>query len=110
MKISLLNSKGKASSVRISTDSYESIRDFILLLLQQHQEVTFNLLLDEASRNNTLKYEGDLSWCLILVKRDLEARGVIEIKFDIASSRVQIVKLVKRKRTSMAKSKLKAIL
>jgi len=109
MKTSLLNSKGKPSSVKISTASYESMREFILSLLQEQQEVTFNTLLDAAFQDKTLKYEGDLSWCLIQVKRDLEVRGIIEINFDATSSRVQTVKLVKRKRKYMAEPKSRIV-
>ncbi|MEO7990683.1 MAG: hypothetical protein ABI663_14140 [Chryseolinea sp.] len=88
------------TETHLPEDVYVSISDFIISKLVENEEISFHTLLDEALQSKSLKFEGNLGWCLLRVKHDLEARGVIQIKMKAGTERSQIIKL-KRKRRSI---------
>jgi len=99
MRTILLKSEdARKSRIDMLTAVYESISNFIVSSLHEKGQITFYDLLDEALRDKTLKFEGDLSWCLLHVKRDLEAKEIIKVTLGVGPSRTQTIKLVKKKR------------
>ncbi|WP_152286168.1 DUF6958 family protein [Flavicella marina] len=76
-KITTLHPKNK-NGVRISKLKYEVIKEFILTTLQQQDEIQYkdlNTLANESLKNS---FDGSISWYIVTVKLDLEARNIIE--------------------------------
>ena len=96
MKTALLDDVGRKKSVFLSAAVYDSIKDFIMSLLAEKGEVTFTDLLSAAAKHGSLHYEGDRNWCFLLVKRDLEARGIIDVAISRGRNRVQIIRPSKK--------------
>jgi hypothetical protein len=88
-------------TLSLSTPVYESIKEFILTVLLERGEVTFIELLSAATQNGSLRYEGDMNWCFLVVKRDLEARGIVKVTM-LGRSRVQVLSLTRKKRSALA--------
>ncbi|WP_276371238.1 hypothetical protein [Chryseolinea sp. H1M3-3] len=101
--ILLVDALGKRT-LSLSTPVYESIKEFILNVVKEKGEILFTELLDLAEQNKTLLYEGDMSWCFLVVKRDLEARGIIKVKVGLGPHREQLLSLNKKKRTAARSS------
>jgi hypothetical protein len=99
MKTTLLERADGKKTLSISTDVYDSIKDFILTVLAEKGEIPFIDLLAIASQNGSLRYEGNLNWCFLVVKRDLEARGIIYVTISGGRNRVQIISRSKKKRS-----------
>ncbi len=95
------------NKIDISVDVYNSIQKFIVSTLTKKGQISFNELLDSAIRSRRLKYEGDLFWCLMQVKRDLVNRGIIEVEVGLGRNRTQMIRLLETKPTSMKLSKQK---
>lgn len=85
----------------LPVDVYESIRDFIISKLKTNEEISFSDLLDEALQNKSIRFEQNLGWCLLQVKHDLEARGVIRIKMKRGYTNTQSIKLKRKGRPVM---------
>jgi DNA-binding Lrp family transcriptional regulator len=64
--------------VRISKAKYDLIRRMILDLLRANGEITFTQLANAVNERLAGKFDGSISWYVITVKLDLEARNVIE--------------------------------
>lgn len=92
-----LTTRSGRRMVSLRASVYQSIFDFIASTLTEHGEIDFHKLLDLAMQCKTLKFEGDKYWCLLQVKQDMEARGIISVKLGIGSRRVQKIKLLKKK-------------
>src|SRR5688500_2000213 len=88
-------------TLSLSTPVYESIKEVILTVLMERGEVTFIELLSAATQNDSLRYEGDMNWCFLVVKRDLEARGIVKVTM-LGRSRVQVISLSRKKRSALA--------
>ncbi len=97
--ILLVDALGKRT-LSLSTPVYESIKEFILSIVKEKGEILFTELLDLAEQNKTLLYEGDMSWCFLVVKRDLEARGIIRVKVGLGPRRAQLLSLNRKKRSA----------
>ncbi|MCB9244953.1 MAG: hypothetical protein H6606_00860 [Flavobacteriales bacterium] len=75
--------------VRISAEKYHSIRDYIFNCLLEQPGLSYKEL--DARANQELKdFEGSVSWYVVTVKLDMEARGEIE---RIPGSRPQRIRL-----------------
>jgi hypothetical protein len=96
MKTILFTNKSRRRTLTISTVVYDSMRDFILETVAENDGVTFTSLLDKATSRKDLLFEGNLSWTLLSVKRDLEVRGVINVKIGFGHERAQIITLKKQ--------------
>jgi hypothetical protein len=94
----LVDALGKRT-LSLSTPVYESIKQFILSVVKEKSEVLFTELLDQAERDKTILFEGDMGWCFMVVKRDLEARGIIKVKVGLGPRRAQVLSLNKSRRT-----------
>jgi len=76
-KILTLHPQGK-KGVNISLAKYEQIKEFILNTIRTKKEITFKDLTDLAVSELTDKFDGKVSWYVVSVKLDLEARKLIE--------------------------------
>ena len=99
MKTTLLADANGKKLNYISSSVYVSIKDFILTVLAEKGEVNFIDLLAAAAQNGSLCYEGELNWCFLVVKRDLQARGLIDVAISRGRNRVQIIRPSKKNRT-----------
>jgi hypothetical protein len=61
----------------VDRDSYDLFRDAILSALQT-RELTHMELVDEVTRSVSEKFSRNISWHVMTVKLDLEARKIIE--------------------------------
>ncbi len=75
-KILTLHPDGK-QGVNISKEKYETIRQAILSILGEQGETFFKDLPAAAERKLDRAFDGSISWYVITVKLDLEARGLI---------------------------------
>jgi hypothetical protein len=97
-KMELVNTYSRSVS-RLPADVYASITNFIVSKLRDCDEVFFRDLLDEALESKSIKFNGEPGWCLIQVKRDLEARGMIIVNVGKDNTLSQTIKLNRKKRS-----------
>ncbi len=74
---------------------YEVIRDFIFAILED-REITLNDLIEQADQQLLGKIEKDISWNVLVVKLDLEARGLITFIVRPVPQKLQVLKLKSR--------------
>lgn len=72
-----LHPQGKAG-VNILLRRYEQIKEFILGTLEQNGAITYSSLDEMAVEQLKDHFDGKVSWYVVTVKLDLEARGIIE--------------------------------
>jgi hypothetical protein len=71
---------------------YEKIKSYILTSLQSEKEITFYDLLASAENETHLIALGrNLSWYLLKVKQDLEAKRIIRMKKSMTSNKVKVI-------------------
>jgi hypothetical protein len=102
MKRILFEDKVGNRTISLSTPVYEAVREFIMRVLMEKGEITFIELLNLAEQDSSLRLEGDVSWCFLVVKRDLAARGIIHVTIGLGRSRVQLISLSRKKRSTLA--------
>lgn len=78
-RILTLHPDGK-EGVNISSQKYEMIRDAILSSLADHEQLTFQKLIDSVREKVEKTFEGSIPWYVTTIKLDLEARGMILCK------------------------------
>lgn len=76
-KIHTLHPEGK-NGVHISLAKYEQIREFVLMTIAEHGEITFSELTKRAKEALSEQFDGSIPWYVVSVKLDLEARNIIE--------------------------------
>ena len=76
-KILTLHPQGK-QGVNILRRRYKVIKGFILQTIEEHQPIAFEDLIDKAHDALKDTFDGKITWYMVLVKLDLEARGMIE--------------------------------
>ncbi len=76
-KILTLHPQGK-TGVNILKRRYDVIRNFIVETLIEHTEISFKALTELAGARLSDHFDGSVSWYIVTVKLDLEARGIIE--------------------------------
>lgn len=76
----------------MSVTQYTAICDFILRVLKEG-EVTTNDLMERANAALVHVVHNDLAWHVLVVKLDLEARGIISPITRPVPYRVQVLRL-----------------
>ena len=76
-KILTLHPSGK-QGVNILLRRYEVIKEFILSMLKEHSEISFDELTYLAVKELSESFDGKVVWYMVTVKLDLEARKLIE--------------------------------
>lgn len=87
----------RRKGVMINRIQYEAMRDFIISVMEKENEILFNKLLEKAHQNFQTDFRGNVAWCLLTVKLDLEARGIITNTFNFRQKRLQLLKFKKNK-------------
>lgn len=87
----------RRNGVVINRIQYETMRDFVISVMEKEKEILFNKLLEKANQNFTTEFNGNVAWCLLTVKLDLEARGIITNTFNLKQKRLQLLKFKKSK-------------
>ncbi|MEL7002252.1 MAG: hypothetical protein AAFN93_05895 [Bacteroidota bacterium] len=90
-KILTLHPQGKRG-VNIKKEKYDQIREYILSVLNERKDITFNLLSDKAVEELSDTFDGKVLWYLVTVKLDLEARGEIERITEVGGHKLRIKK------------------
>ena len=80
----------------IPRETYDVYKKFIIDALEKSGGLTLIELIDQAKSCSVLKSNRDLTWTLLQVKMDLQARDRIRIK--ILPSRKQVIYLRKTQR------------
>jgi hypothetical protein len=89
-------SKNGRNGSRIPVSQYQKISHFILDHLKVTSPISINELLDEAFREFSHEDRNAFACTLLLVKGDLEARGLIKVTFNVGRS--QYIQLKKRRK------------
>lgn len=76
-KIMTLHPKGKKGT-NILRRRYDVIKKYILDTIQEEVEITYESLSDRAEKDLSATFDGKVVWYIVVVKLDLEARGIIE--------------------------------
>jgi hypothetical protein len=90
-KIMTLHPGGK-KGVNISQRRYELIKDFIISTLKEQSEISFVDLTDKAVKELSESFDGKVSWYIVTVKLDLEARNLIERVPKTSPHKLRIIK------------------
>ena len=69
---------GGKKGVNILRSKYDQIADTIIEIVKEHEEIAFQDITDKAIRRLNGRFEGSVTWYLVSVKLDLEARGILE--------------------------------
>lgn len=88
-KILTLHPQGK-HGVNIDQEKYDLIKSSILEILKTNKEISFGDLINKLESSLAGKFEGSISWYVVSVKLDLEARKIIR---RIQKSSPQIITL-----------------
>ena len=89
-KILTLHPDPAKAGLNIRKEKYEVIRDAILRILRDKDEMLFKDLAGEVEKMIEGGFEGSISWYVTTVKLDLEARGVIERVHGMSPQRLRI--------------------
>jgi hypothetical protein len=69
---------GGKKGVNIDKDKYDKMKLAILKILHDEGSVTLEELRTKLTKRLKGKFQGGITWYMMTVKLDLEARGVIE--------------------------------
>jgi hypothetical protein len=90
-----LNQNGKRGVV-LAREQYDCLRDFIISTFESKTEITFEELMSKAIDRKDIYANENSMWYLLKVKTDLQARGILRVRFMGVSPRIQILKINKR--------------
>lgn len=76
-KILTLHPEGKKGT-SISLEKYNQVKDFILDMVSCNGTISYKELDLIAKENLEPVFDGSVSWYIVTVKLDLEARGILE--------------------------------
>ncbi len=72
-----MHPQGK-QGVNILKRRYDTIKKFIIRTIDEQGEISYEALNDMAIKNLTDTFDGKVTWYIVTVKLDLEARQIIE--------------------------------
>lgn len=76
-RILTLHPQGK-QGVNIQKSKYDQIAEVIMEIVTEHGEIAFQDINEKAVKQLTGKFEGNITWYVVSVKLDLEARNILE--------------------------------
>jgi hypothetical protein len=94
-KIQALSPNGTRGVVLLKRD-YEIMRDFIVSCFALASEIPFSVLMSKLESSELIEPNEHAIWYLLKVKLDLEARGIIKVKFIGFAPRIQMLRLNRR--------------
>ena len=77
--------------VNISTHKYETMRDAIAEALSGGDGMTYTELVAEIGRRLGGRFDGSIRWYAVVVKQDMEARGLL---IRVPGTRPQLLRLM----------------
>ena len=89
-KIMTLHPDGK-QGVNIDKSKYDTVRQAIEQVLREQPGTTFSQLTDAVGKRIGDTFDGSVSWYVVSVKLDLEARGVLERANERSPQRLRLV-------------------
>lgn len=87
--------------VKIDRQKYEMMREAIVAALTEHGALPFMELTSKVRAQLLDEFEGSITWYLVTVKLDLEARGVIEREPGIRPQHLRLLKADQDKTANM---------
>ena len=90
-RIRTLHPAGK-QGVNIDKGKYDMVRQAIEETLQAQPGITFSGMTEEVGRRIGDVFDGSVSWYVVSVKLDLEARGVLERVDGRSPQRLRLVR------------------
>ena len=94
-RIVTLNQNG-TKGVVLSVKNYNIMRDFIVATFESRTEISFEYLMVKAGKFNAIYPIDSALWYLLKVKQDMEARGILKVRFIGVSPRIQMLKINRR--------------
>lgn len=82
------------SGAKILKKDYEAVSAFIFSLLHERETIEIQQLIEEGRNRLPFTLGSDYSWCLLQVKQDLEAKGLIKI--TVQPNRMQFIKATRK--------------
>lgn len=79
---------------KILRKDYEMVSSFIFSQLQEKETIEIQQLIEGARNILSLTLGKDYSWCLLQVKQDLEAKGLIKV--TVQPNRMQFIKATRK--------------
>ena len=76
-RITTLHPQGK-KGVNISKRKYDAARDAIIESIGLGGDMTYTLLVEDVRQRIGSDFQGSISWYVVSVKLDLEARGILK--------------------------------
>ena len=89
-KIMTLHPQGK-QGVNIDRSKYDTVREAIEQVLREQPGTSFSRLTELVAKRIGGTFEGSVSWYVVSVKLDLEARGVVQRVDDRSPQRLRLV-------------------
>ena len=89
-KIMTLHPDGK-QGVNIDKSKYDTVRQAIEQVLREQPGTTFSQLTDAVGKRIGDTFDGSVSWYVVSVKLDLEARGVLVRANERSPQRLRLV-------------------
>lgn len=88
-RILTLHPQGK-QGVNISKQKYDTMKNVIIETLTEFKELTFTELIQKINKKLTGNFGGSINWYAVIVKLDLEARGILERIPNTNSHRIRL--------------------
>ncbi len=89
-KIKTLHPQGK-QGVNIDRSKYDTVRQAIEQVLREQPGTSFGQLADLVGERIGDTFDGSVSWYVVSVKLDLEARGIVQRVDDRSPQRLRLV-------------------
>jgi hypothetical protein len=105
--IETLRPDGK-KGVAMTEAHYKMLSTYILSALDTEEPFTLNRLLEKVLEDFTDSIDSDLSWYVLQVKLDLEARGYIRTITPAYKKRLFLLKLTRQGQKQLQQQKLLA--
>jgi len=93
LEIVMRRGNGRSGATILKKD-YEAKSGFIFSLLQEKDTIEIQQLIEEARIALSSALGRDYSWCLLQVKQDLEAKGLIKV--TVQPDRTQFIKATRK--------------
>jgi hypothetical protein len=92
-EIIMWRANGRRGATILKKD-YEAVSAFIFSLLQEKETIEIQQLVEEAKSTLPSVLGRDYCWCLLRVKHDLEAKGLIRV--TVQPDRTQFIKATRK--------------
>ena len=91
-RITTLHPQGK-KGVNISKRKYDAARDAIIESIGLGKDMTYTRLVEDVRQRIGHSFQGSISWYVVSVKLDMEARGILK---RVPGTRPQQIRLVEQ--------------